>query len=376
VLKRILEILPFSIFALYISHYFPFSSKATNNIFYVGIALPGLIFILLQPKQTAASLLQKLSLPLSLIACIVIISAEEFGDIKFILYLLLFALALSASKDGRNFAHKGMWLISLASMAALFLISIHWVILCLEANSSIRYSQVLGFKINPVHLALLMSISLGYLWLFHLEKRLQQRGTVAFATGLFTCVTVALLITMIFQARSALVGLGLFFGVYIYQRKKYLWITTSLVFFLAFLIFSLGADDIMANRGLSYRPLIWEDALRRLADDCGILLGCGKDNYLFAGQFPHPHSGYVSVLYQSGILGFMAFTIFTGIFLLRSFRSGSSWLPLSMIGWGALITTSNGMFTSPSHPLWIYFWLPTIMCLLESRESSRAFPPS
>ena len=375
-LKKTLEILPFSIFALYISHYFPFSSKATNNLFYAGIALPGLIFILLQTKQTAASLLQKLSLPLALLACVVAISAEGFGDIKFILYLALFAIALSATKDGRSLAHQGMWLAGLTNMAILAAISIHWIVLCLQANSSIRYSQILGYGINPVHLALLMSISLAYLWIFHLEKRLQQRGVIAFATGLFACVAIALLITLIFQARSAFVGLCLFFTVYISQRKKYLWITTSLIILITLVIFSLGADDILANRGLSYRPLIWEDAFRRLMEDCGMLLGCGTDNYLFAGQFPHPHSGYVSVLYQSGILGFMAFSIFTVIFLIRSFRNGSRWLPLAMIGWGALITTSNGMFTSPSHPLWIYFWLPTIMCLIESRETSRALPPS
>jgi len=373
VLKKILEILPFTIFALYISHFFPFSSKATNNLFYVGIALPGLIFILLQTKKTALSHLQNLLLPLLLLACVVAISAEKFGDLKFIMYLALFAIALSATKDGRSLAHQGMWLASLANMAILVAISIHWIALSLQANSSIRYSQILGFEINPVHSALLISISLGYLWTFHLEKRLQQRGVIAFVAGLFACVAVALLVTIIFQARSAFVGLCLFFAVYIYQMKKNLWITASLAMLVALVIFSLGADDILANRGFSYRPLIWEDAFRRLIEDCGMLLGCGTDNYLFAGQFPHPHSGYVSVLYQSGILGFMAFAIFTVIFLVRSFRNGSRWLPLAMIGWGALITTSNGMFTSPSHPLWIYFWLPTIMCLIESREHRAQF---
>lgn len=374
-LKKTLGILPFSIFALHISHYFPLTSKSTNNLFYIGIALPGLIFILLQNKQTAVSLLQKLSLPLVLLACVVTISAEELGDIKFILYLALFAIALSATKDGRSLVHQGMLFASLTNMAILSAISIHWIVLCFQANSSIRYSQILGFEINPVHLALLMSISLGYLWIFHLEKQL-QRGVIAFAAGLFACVAVALLITLVFQARSALVGLCLFFAVYIYQRKKYLWITATLAMLTTLVIFSLGADDILANRGLSYRPLIWEDAFRRLMEDCGMLLGCGTDNYLFAGQFPHPHSGYVSVLYQSGILGFMAFSIFTVIFLARSFRNASRWLPLAMIGWGALVTTSNGMFTSPSHPLWIYFWLPTIMCLIDSGEASHSRPPS
>lgn len=375
-LNRTLQILPFSICALYFSHYLPLSSKAINNFFYAGIAFPGLVFILSQPRQSTASLLNKLLPPLALLACVAVISSEEIGDIKVVLYLFLFALALNASRNGASPTHKGMLIASLGNMAVLAAVAIHWIVLSLQANSGIRYSHILGLRINPVHLALLISISLGYLWIFHLEKRLQQRGTVAFAAGLLACVAVALLITLIFQARSAFIGMVLFFSVYTYQRKNHLWIIASLVVFAALAIFTLGADDILASRGLSYRPLIWEDAFRRVINDCGILLGCGKDNYLFAGKFPHPHSGYISVFYQSGILGSIAFAIFAGIFLTRSFRNNSHWLPLAMIGWGALLTTSNGMFTSPSHPLWIYFWLPTIMCLLESPNAPRTFLPS
>lgn len=374
-LNRILEIIPFSIFALYLSHYFDLSSKATNNIFYVGIALPGLIFFLLQTRQRALSILQRIFLPFALLTCTLAISADHLGDIKFILYLTLFAMALSAEKDEKNLIHQGMLFASLANMAILVAIFIHWIILCLEAGTSIRYAHILGVRINPVHLALLMSISLGYLWIFHLEKRLQH-SAIAFAAGLLSCIATALLITVIFQARSALIGSFLFLAVYIYQHNKYSWTTIILVATPVLILFSLGADDILANRGLSYRPLIWEDAFRRVLHDCGIIMGCGTDKYLFAGKFPHPHSGYISVLYQSGVLGLTTFLIFSVIFLTRSFRNGSQWLPLAMIGWGALITTSNGMFTSPSHPLWIYFWLPTIMCLIDKRETSSAISSS
>lgn len=373
-LSRVIQALPFSILVFFISHFLPLSSKTTNNLFYVGIALPGLVFLLLQTKETTKTLVRKLLLPLLLLAFIIASSAESIGDMKLVIYLFLFAVALNASKNDKNFAQKGMWLASLASIAVLIAITLHWVLLSIQSGASIRYGQLMGMEINPVHLALLMATSVGYLWIFHLDSRLQQRGTLAFSMGLSIFVATALLITLIFQARSALVGLGLFFAAYIYQRKNSPWLISGLIGAVIIAIFSLGADDILANRGLSYRPLIWEDALRRLMDDCDILWGCGKDDYLFAGQFPHPHSGYVSVFYQSGALGALAFIIFAGIFFFKSLRDGCRWLPIALIGWGALLTTSNGMFTSPSHPLWIYFWLPTIMCLIESRRSTSALP--
>ena len=371
---RVIHWLPLAITAFCLSHALPLSSKMINNIFYAGIALPAVAHFCVQQRDTLWAMTKTLLAPLALILVISIIAAESLSDLKFTLYLFLFAISLNLRNEGKSSADKGLFFASLVWMVILSAITFHWAILSLEAGASIRYSQILGIQANPVHVALIIGTSIGFLWIFHLEPILRGKSTALYAVGFLSCVALFLLTVIMFQARSALVGLALFFVFSLYIQGKRAVIMLLVIAMGVTLAIALGADDVLAHRGLSYRPAIWQDAIVRLLLNCSLAWGCGHDDYLFAGRFPHPHSGYISVLYQTGVVGFSAFTLFALIFLLRGVRSQSRWLPVAMIGWGALITTSNGMFTSPSHPLWIYFWLPTLMCLLEQQEDTHRLP--
>jgi O-antigen ligase len=134
-------------------------------------------------------------------------------------------------------------------------------------------------------------------------------------------------------------------------------------------VYGLGGDELLLRRGFSYRLDIWQDAGSRLVNQCGIWLGCGTDEYRFLGRFEHPHSGYFAMLYRNGLLGGVLFSLFALLWLNYAWRARSRWLLLALLGWGSLLTTSNGVLTSPQ-PLWIYFWLPVFMAVLDGQRSA------
>ena len=73
--------------------------------------------------------------------------------------------------------------------------------------------------------------------------------------------------------------------------------------------------------------------------------------------------------YRNGLLGGVLFSLFALLWLNYAWRARSRWLLLALLGWGSLLTTSNGVLTSPQ-PLWIYFWLPVFMAVLDGQRSA------
>ena len=68
--------------------------------------------------------------------------------------------------------------------------------------------------------------------------------------------------------------------------------------------------DALLSRGDSYRPDIWAEILRRVADQ-GLWFGNGvlSDDSVPVGGLvmPHPHNLYLAVLFQGGIVGLTLF---------------------------------------------------------------------
>ena len=97
-----------------------------------------------------------------------------------------------------------------------------------------------------------------------------------------------------------------------------------------------GVDDLLVQRGLSYRLDIWQAALQRWLGECSLWWGCGNDGVLLLGQFHRPHSGYLAMLYRNGLLGALLFLIFALLYLRYARSPGAPWLLLSLFGWGIL----------------------------------------
>ena len=350
--------------AFLVAFYLPLSSKATNNIFYIGIALPAALWLLQRPVALKSLLRSFAWFFLLLFAMTLVFAVKDMMLMKRTLYLLLLFSACLLMERSPGAARQIFAIFALISMC-LFLYSLgHWLWQYYTLEQWGR-QQLWGATTNPVHAALLIMSALVFLWLFYIERLLERRSVWLLVAGFSLLVTVGLLCGAVFQARSAMLGFGLFVAVYLLQRR--LIFPGFLVMFCVLgVLYWLGVTDALLERGLSYRLAIWQDAARRVIDDCGLWQGCSGD-YRFLGRFYHAHSAYISLFYSFGLIGVSVFALFALVFFWRASRAGSDWMLVALVGWGGVVTSSSGVFTSPA-PLWVYFWLPTFLAVLEAQR--------
>lgn len=348
-----------------LAFYLPLSSKAVNNIFYTGLALPMLVWLSLRPRALWPGL-RPFSWLFVLLALMVALDAGDLAGLKKALYLGLFFIGCLYLSARPWTLHAPLLLFALCSLLLLLLILADWVWIWAQTGHWIRYEQFLGATINPVYVSLLLGFALLYLWLFHVAERLQRRASWLLLPGLFVLSLLLVMCASIFQARTTLLGYALFLAGYLFYQRLF-WLGVALGVGVLVLSMLVGVDELFLQRGLSYRLDIWQAALQRLFSECSLWWGCGSDGPLLLGSFHHPHSGYLAMFYRNGIVGVLLFVTFALLYLRNARSGGGAWLLLSLFGWGSLLTTTNGVLTSPQ-PLWVYFWLPTFMAIIAGQQ--------
>ncbi|UZD95934.1 hypothetical protein LOY64_02655 [Pseudomonas corrugata] len=354
-------------FLFFLSFFMPLSSKAVNNIFYVGLALPVFVWMLRNMRDLPAIFRSYRVLIGMLAGFLGLAIVADTSSVKKVLYIFLyFATCLLIAEKGKA-AQRFFGAFSAVACAVFLYLTASW--LWQYQATGLWGRQVFwGSATNPVYASLLMLSALVFLWLFYLEGFLLGRARWQLLGGIFLLMCATVLCVLVFQARSALLGGGLFFIVYFIQRRLVL-LGGVIAIAAGGLIYLSGVGHLLLERGLSYRTAIWEDAINHVTNDCVIWLGCGADEYKFLGQFMHPHSGYISTLYRYGIIGAGLFALFALVFFWRGWQSKSPWFLLALVGWGGLLTTGSGFFSSPQ-PLWVYFWFPTFMALIDGTRKT------
>lgn len=363
--------LPLGLAFYILANFLPLTGKATNNVFYVLGALPTLLWVFLNPRRVVDAL-RDFSLFWVFLLVYAIWGAlhPHFVSPKPVLYIALLFLGLLAiwRPDGRPQDHLFAWLACL-SLLALMWTSFLWYQGWREQGIAPRI--VLWADHNPLRTSMLICASLVWYWLFQVEPRLQKHGPVARLLGLLTVFVLLAWCAVVFQARSALLGVAGFLVLLLLTRRApRLNILVPALAAVVLLGWWLGWHEVLIERGLSYRMDIWQDAWQRLSGACGLWAGCGNDDYLFLEQFTHPHSAYWSILYSHGAVVFLLFLLCALTWLIQGLRYRSRWLLVAAIGWGGVLTTTGGVIHSPS-PYWIYFWMPTIWAMLECRDAAR-----
>ena len=356
----------FSVYLL--SHYMGLSSKAVNNVFYLGLAVPCLIFSLINYRATA-ELIKQFYWLFALVAVVSLLDMQQAKEIKRGLYLLLFFISCVLVDQGKGRLKYWLLPFSLTCLLMLFYITADWIWIWSHSGNWIRYMYWLDVYFHPGFFAMLMCFGLLIGWMLFLGPWLEQRyQKTGYILGLAVFSLVILLCTTIFQSRTALVGYGLFFiGLIIYKRIY--WLGILIIILLVAATFGLGLDELLANRGYSQRFIIWSEVWRQLLHECNPVLGCDiPQGYKILGEYSHPHNVYLAMFYRNGLLGGGLFCVFVAYFFYRGIKAKSVWLVVSLFGWGALITENNSLFTSPQ-PFWIYFWLPVFMTILDSHKS-------
>ena len=356
----------FSVYLL--SYYLMVSTKSLNNIFYLGLAVPCFAFSLINYRATG-ELLKQFYWLFALLVILSLLEVQQVKDIKRGFYLLFFFVSCLLVDQGKERLKYWLLPFSLTCLFMLFYITADWIWIWSHTGNWIRYSYWLGVYFHPGFFAMLMCFGLLIGWMLFLGPWLEQRyEKVGYILGLAIFSVVILLCTTIFQSRTALLGYGLFFiGLIIY--KRFYLIGLMLIIAMVAVVFGLGFDEQLANRGLSYRTIIWQEVWRLLLHECNPLVGCNfPQGYKILGQFDHPHNVYLAMFYRNGLLGGGLFCLFVAYFFYRGIKAKSVWLIISLFGWGAFITENDSLFTKPE-AFWVYFWLPVFMTILDSHKS-------
>lgn len=357
------------LFVFAVSFFFIDVSKTRNNIFYVGFALPVLIWTLVSWRSALQMRNESLLLMLVFFAAMALIEMtflreDMYSELKHSLYLLMFYIGLQLIVDHPS--HQGYWVRAWGgfTLLCLFYAAGKWLWIYLQTGQLVRL-QMAAAANNPVHAALMISSGVSAFWLFVIEPRL-QRFTHMVLGGLLIA-GLQIWVALIFDARSALSGTILFLVGWALCRERGAKLLLGLAVVVGLVLYLTGLFDLFMSRGASFRLTIWQDALERLFQQCGVAFGCGKDNYLFLGEFFHPHNSYLSVLYRYGAFVAVIGTLWAASYWYWGIRMKSRWFLVSLIGWGGLLTTGSGLLSSPQ-PFWLYFWMPTLLSMIEVRR--------
>ena len=351
----------------------PMGGSRVNQVFYLGLALPSWIAFARLPATRAA--LHALWPALGFIGLVFAIGLIKWnsGTVENAIKVAAFISSLAALN-----ALRPGWIASIASVFAVLLIavlawaSIAWLGASATSDSFARM-VLWGHARNPILASLMMLSAFAVLWLLLLEpwlERAGQRGLAGFAGmdwrwpifALF--VALAFWVTVVFQTRTTVVSLLLFVFGYAALRGRAGTVGLASVIAVGAIV-ALDLHGPLLERGLSYRPEIWKEALTELYRQCGWWRGCAPTEEAFVAGFRGAHSGYVGTLYRDGVVAAAAMLAFMAVFAWRAVSARSRWAVVSLIGWGGMLTAHDALIGGP-RPWWLYFWLPVAMALLES----------
>lgn len=348
-----------------LSYYFAISNKKSNNIFYIFVAIPVLLVVLGKYRATIF-LLKDIYWFFIIILFLSFLDMEQIKDAKRGGYLILLFFSCVFIDQGKGHLKNWLLLYAVSSFFVFVYAFFDWLWVWSQTGQWIRYSSWLGKSFHPGFFGMLLCFALVFLWHFHVYNKL-SKNLIVQLLGLFFFVSSALICVAVFQSRTALLGFCLFFlGWIVFERKYILGIIVLAL--VTVLVFYLDIDQLLANRGASYRIIIWKEVVRQLFNDCNYILGCASTGDIL-GKFSHPHNVYLSMFYRNGLLGGGVFLVFLGCFTYLGLKHKSKWFVLSLFGWGALLTENNSLFTSPQ-PFWIYFWIPVFMTIVEVYKES------
>lgn len=343
-----------------------------HKLFYATLALPTLIALVLQPSHLKTLLQQPLIKLFLLFAAYIMLSVlwadtddNLLSSIKRPLYLLmlLFAAFLISLK------HPGR-LERMTEIAA--------VIAVLAAALSLAYffyqganGRLSGYGAlyNPLLSAHVFGFFCAY-WLsrWHLEEK---------ATPLLPLTALAILWALLIftGSRTPLLALSvclLWLAICQWKRRILLAIATAIG--LALLMkallsiatpIELQADNLL-SRGLSYRPAIWQEALRQIQASPWFGLGYGHPQVFrvegldFA--LADPHNIELAVLFCGGIVGltlWMLMYSYAMTYAWQQRRQPATLIASTLVVFGfvAGLTEGEAFFSRPKEH-WFLIWIP------------------
>lgn len=360
-----------------LSYVVGWSSKWTNNLFYVLIALPGLVFLI---KERGAGLLKQ---PLAwgwlaFILWFLVSAAVDVGFqfYKHIFYVLLFVLIAGSLTDPEFFR------------SPRFVRAQFWI-LCFYIFASAVHSWVTGEFAFGSRVGLLparlQNVIYASIWLFcalalALPMWFRERRWVE--AGLAIVLSVVA-VAFVMQTRTALVGAAFLLGVWVlygvYRQPKAVSggvLIGALIMGLAlWMVHNEAWYQALWSRGDSYRIEIFQIMVGEWRH-CGWTLGCGVNfhtSQLLHGSMPiqHPHNIFVALGLYSGA---PALVLFVGLMLAtlwQAWRLRDTWgmyLACALV----MLNFDGSLLIGNPDELWPLVLLPAAMILGRVLQCQRA----
>ncbi|MFN2195368.1 MAG: O-antigen ligase family protein [Anaerolineales bacterium] len=234
--------------------------------------------------------------------------------------LMMVALALPLAYSAANFQALKTALTAVAAAAAIYAV-LNFISLPGSLDQAARYTGL--FSRAPTFVIALGGLLPFALWgAWQAESRL-----VRIACGLGVLLGI---ITLVFSGQRAGTLAGLVsllpFILIFPQRKTLVWFALLLVLLslLTFVLLQQTSADKLSfllsryslNAGLSYRDLIWTDALSEIAKNPFLGRGIGASETVLSYSF---HNAYLEVWYNTGLLGLLLFLAAQVYFFYRIF---------------------------------------------------------
>lgn len=220
--------------------------------------------------------------------------------------------------------------------------------------------------------------------LFALDALLRDRGAarpawlVLFAASA-VATTAAVALT---GARTGWAALAVGVGVLWLTHRKTARFWRTVALWVACLAAVAGAllwheatRDWLAPRGTSFRMLIWERTVAHALENApwfgsGLL---ADDNLATTDRlFLHPHSVYLSILHQGGVVGLALFAALfgaTAVALARKLHNADAGLALALLGAGTVVALLDGhQLIHKVGVVWWLFWLPVATAIAAARQ--------
>lgn len=352
------------------------SSKWTNNLFYVLMVLPGLVFLI---KERGAGLLKE-PLAWGWLAFILwfLVPATIAGQMQFykhVFYVLMFVMVIGAFADPQFFR-------SPAFVRAQF-----WI-LALYIFSCALYSWLTGEYAVGSRVALLparlQNVIYASIWLLcalalalpvWLRERKLIEGVVAVVFSIFAVV-------FILQARTALVGAVFLFGIWVlygvYHKPRLVGGVVAMGLVVLGLVFLMVHNEAwyqsLWTRGDSYRIEIFHIMVGEWRN-CGWVLGCGIGFHtaqVLDGWMPiqHPHNIFVALGLYSGGVALVLFVALMAASLWQAWRLRDVWgmyLACALV----MLNFDGSLLIGNPDELWPLVLLPAAMVLSRVLKAQR-----
>lgn len=358
--------LPVGWFVLLSGMFWLGSRQLYSQSFYLLIAVPAFLALVLRPANVRLVLSNPLVLAFLPFAAYMIVTISWSGtesSVKALLerplyvFLLLSASCLMAAHARRKMQQSTVLVAWTASVAAALSLG-HFYFFSTEPRLS-GY----GALINPLLTSHVFGLFLA-LWIADWaisEKKLSPAR--------LACIAILMLLILATGSRTPLVGIAAVTAWLALTRGDRRTILALGGLALAALPLLAGHLDELSSRGLSYRPDIWKEALRQISLRPWLGYGMGHPVVLpIAGidaPFADPHNIHLAVLFHGGIVGLALWMLLNAVAFVFSWRNrrhpmvliGSS---LLVFGLAASMTEGGGFFSRPREH-WFLIWLPLSM---------------